>query len=300
MILKAILLGIIEGLTEFLPVSSTGHLIIANKLISFEGSFAALFDITIQVGAILAVVVFYRKKLLPDRYFFSQLKAAYNGKPASSSLPEQDALSADYQAEVDGTQTAHNSAKKLLLFWCKIIAAFFPAAVVGLFLDDIIEKQLFNTASVSAALAAGAVMMIIAERKKNRLAVEQVETVTFKQAVIIGIFQCLAMWPGMSRSASTISGALFLGLSREAAAEFSFFLGIPTIMAASFYKLLKTNLAITTEQAISLAAGTVVSFFVALLVIKLFTAYLKKRGLLPFAVYRIALAAVIFFFVAGI
>ena len=263
MILKAVILGIIEGLTEFLPVSSTGHLIIANRFFSFEGSFEAMFDIVIQFGAILAVVVYFRKEIFPSGL-------------------------------VKGSGIRNNpDVKRVVSLWKKIIIGFLPAAVIGVFIDEILEKYLFNTTSVSIALITGAFLMIIAERRKKTAATDSPEAITVKQALVVGFFQCLAMWPGMSRSASTIIGGLFMGFNRTLAAEFSFFLGIPTIMGASLYKLMKTGLDFSFNEWMTIAAGTVVSFIVALAVVKFFMDYLKKRGLLPFAVYRIALGAVI-------
>ncbi len=263
MILKAVILGIIEGLTEFLPVSSTGHLIIANRFFSFEGSFEAMFNIVIQFGAILAVVFYFRKEIFPS------------GLKRGTELKEDPEV------------------KRVVNLWKKIIIGFLPAAVIGVMIDEIMEKYLFNTMSVSIALITGAVLIIISERRKHSLSTETPEEITVKQALIVGFFQCLAMWPGMSRSASTIIGGLFCGFNRRLAAEFSFFLGIPTIMGASVYKLMKTGLVFTSLEWMTIAVGTVVSFFVALVVVKFFMNYLKKKGLMPFAVYRIALGAVI-------
>ncbi len=278
MLFKAVLLGIIEGLTEFLPVSSTGHLIIANRFITLDKGFEALFDIVIQIGAILAVVFYFRAELFPPG-FISVFKKAENGSAGKKS--------ADYRSRDSG----------VCLLWIKIIIAFIPAAVIGFCADDILERYLFNTGSVSAALIAGAFMMLYAEKFRGNKLTENVSAITVKQAIVIGLFQCLAMWPGMSRSASTIAGGLFTGLSRSMAAEFSFLLGIPTIMAASLYKLCKTGFsAITPGQWSALSAGTAVSFVTALLVIRFFMEYLKKKGLAPFAFYRIALGIVLIIF----
>ena len=266
MILNAVILGIIEGLTEFLPVSSTGHLIIANRFIKLDNGFEAVFNIVIQFGAILAVAVYFRKEIFPAGIFSGNA-----GKR---------------EGEI----------KRVYSLWKKIIIAFIPAAVIGIFIEDILEKYLFNTASVSAALIAGAFLMLYSEKFRKRDMTENASAITIKQALAIGFFQCLAMWPGMSRSASTIAGGLFAGLSRSLAAEFSFFLGIPTIMAASLYKLYKTGFAISPQQWVSLAAGTLVSFAVALLVVRFFMNYLKRKGLAPFAVYRIVLGLVILIF----
>ncbi|MDX9802385.1 MAG: undecaprenyl-diphosphate phosphatase, partial [Spirochaetia bacterium] len=190
-----------------------------------------------------------------------------------------------------------NEASRVYRLWIKIIIAFIPAAVIGLFVESFLEQYLFNTKSVSAALIAGAFLMLYAERHRGKKLTENVSDLTVSQALFIGFFQCLAMWPGMSRSASTIAGGLFAGLSRSMAAEFSFLLGIPTIMAASLYKLYKTGFsAISPQQWDALFTGTIVSFAVALFVIRFFMEYLKAKGLAPFAVYRIALGIVLIIF----
>lgn len=263
--LTAIILGIIEGLTEFLPVSSTGHLIIANMYYGFAGRFEAMFDIVIQFGAILAVVVFFRREIFPS----------FRGD----------------------REDGHKDLLQKITLWKKIIFGFFPAVVLGVFLNEFLEKYLFNPKSVALALIVGAVLMVAAEKRAGKPSVEDSDHITMKQALIIGFFQCLAMWPGMSRSASTIAGGMFCGLSRTVSAEFSFFLGIPTIMGASVYKLLKTGLDYNAAEWGALAVGTVVSFVVALVVIKYFMEWLKKHGLIPFAVYRVLLGAVILLFV---
>ena len=291
MIIKAIVLGIIEGLTEFLPVSSTGHLIIANRFFSFEGSFEAMFDIVIQFGAILAVVVYFRKEIFPSGLIGKEGKRPVPGKELHR--PAMDGGKVNGFEKGKSGHAGSSEIKRVISLWKKIIVGFLPAAVIGVMIDEILEKYLFNTVSVSIALITGALLMIIAEKRKNSSSTESPDAITFKQALVVGFFQCLAMWPGMSRSASTIIGGLFCGFNRRLAAEFSFFLGIPTIMGASVYKLMKTGLVFTSMEWMTIGAGTVVSFFVALIVVKFFMDYLKKRGLFPFAVYRIALGAVI-------
>ncbi len=276
MILKAVLLGIIEGLTEFLPVSSTGHLIIANRFITLDRGFEAVFDVVIQFGAIMAVVFYFRKELFPSGGISALTGKGYPGP--------------------GGKAAASGEVARVFQLWKKIIIAFIPAAAIGVFIEDILEKHLFNTLSVSVALIAGAFLMLYAEKRGKGGKTETVSGISVKQALAVGFFQCLSMWPGMSRSASTIAGGLFAGLSRTMAAEFSFFLGVPTIISASLYKLYKTGFVISSGQWAALAAGTAVSFVTALLVIGFFMDYLKKKGLLPFAVYRIVLGAVILLF----
>lgn len=254
-IAASVILGIIEGLTEFLPVSSTGHLIIANTFFSFsDRSFENMFNIVIQFGAILAVLFYFRKEIFPFG-------------------------------------VSHEKRDETFRLWKMIMIGFIPAAAAGVFIDDIMERYLFNPASVSAALICGAFLIFAAEKKsgnrKNQI--EKRNKITVKSAFITGLFQCLAMWPGMSRSASAISGALFCGFSRSLAAEFSFLLGIPTIMGASCYKLLKTGFDFTPFKWLLLGTGTALSFITALIVVKFFMSYLKKYSLKPFAVYRIIL-----------
>jgi len=259
MILKAIILGIIEGLTEFLPISSTGHLIIANKYINFTGEFANVFDVVIQVGAILAVIFYFWNKIFPR---FDDKKQA----------------------------------KRVYSLWFKVVVGFLPAAVLGFLFEDKIDKYLFNPLSVSIALIFGAILLIIAENRLKRVRVFDTDDMTYMDAVLVGIFQCLALWPGMSRSASTIIGGLLIGLSREVSAEFSFFLAIPTLVGASVLKLLKSSFLFSSIEWITLFVGTLVSFIVALLVIKFFMGYIKKKDLKPFAYYRIVLAVIVILF----
>lgn len=256
MIIKAIILGIIEGLTEFLPISSTGHLIIANKYIKFTGSFANVFDVVIQVGAILAVVLYFKDKLFPKL-----------GRAKQS--------------------------KKVYRLWAKVVVGFIPAMALGFLFKDYLEEHLFFPGPVAVALIVGAVLLLYAEARLKRVKVADTDNITYKQAFMVGIFQCLAMWPGMSRSASTIIGGLFLGLSREVAAEFSFFLAIPTLCGAAVLMLLKGGLAFGAYEWFIILVGTVVSFAVAYAVIAFFMSYIKKRKLAPFAYYRILLGIIV-------
>lgn len=264
--LVAFFLGIIEGLTEFLPVSSTGHLIIAGRWLTFsDPAFENMFNIVIQFGAILAVVLYFWNDIFP----FTRDK---------------------------------DKNKRIWKLWGLIIIAFLPAAVIGVCIDDWMEAHLFNPVSVAIALITGAVLIFIAEAKSSRQGqtgaglVTEPGGITIRLALAVGFFQCLAMWPGMSRSASTIIGAVFCGFARPLAAEFSFLLGIPTIMGASFFKLLKAGFDFSAYQWVILALGTVVSFITALVVVKFFMSYLKKYSLRPFAVYRILLGIAVLIF----
>ena len=256
MIINAIILGIIEGLTEFLPISSTGHLILANKYISFTGDFANVFDVVIQIGAILAVIVYFKDKLIPSFSKTDNIRNYYD-------------------------------------LWIKVAIGFIPAGILGFLFEKHIDKYLFNPVSVSIALIFGGILLFFAEKFVKKSSVSDTDKISYMQAFVVGVSQCMALWPGMSRSASTIIGGLFLGFSREVAAEFSFFLAIPTLIGASVFKLFKSGLIFTSYEWLLLSIGTIVSFVVALLVIAFFMNYLKKKDLAPFAYYRIALGLIV-------
>lgn len=269
--LKATLLGIIEGLTEFLPVSSTGHLIIFSNLMDFykhsSKEFVDMFNMVIQLGAILAVVVFYWKKI------WSTIIHLF---PSKNTSPEQCGL----------------------YFWSMILISCIPAAAIGLPFDDVIQKYLFNPLVVSCTLFFGALWMIYSENKLRKAKVTSLDDmiITPKQALTIGLFQTLSMIPGMSRSASTIIGGWSCGLSTVAAAEYSFFLAIPVMMGQALLhilKMLKMPTPLTNLEWTSLGVGFGVSFIVALLVIGSFLNFLKKKPMRYFAVYRILFAFIV-------
>ncbi|GAA0178638.1 undecaprenyl-diphosphate phosphatase [Clostridium sediminicola] len=269
-IIKAVIIGIVEGFTEFIPVSSTGHMIIIGHLIGFVGNsdptslyskeFTDMFEVVIQLGAILAIVVLYWGKIMDTLKNFSP-------KHKNSGL----------------------------IFWLKIIVASLPAAVIGLKFDDLIKAKLFHALPVTLALLIGAIWMIYAENKfRGKSVTKLIDDISFKQALIIGCFQCLAMWPGMSRSASTIIGGWIVGLSTVAAAEFSFFLALPVMVGASLLSFIKMQITLNTIQIIALTAGFIVSFIVALVVVDKFIGYLKKKEMKVFAYYRIIVAVLLF------
>lgn len=251
---KAIVLGIVEGVTEFLPISSTGHLIIINNWLRFSSSFTTLFDVVIQLGAIAAVVVVFWKKLWPF------------GK---GSLQMSESLG----------------------LWYKVIVAVLPALVLGALFGVIIEEKLFNPVTVALALIIGGLVLIFVE-KKDRSALVAVD-ITYRNAVLIGLFQCLAMIPGASRSAATIIGAMFLGVGRSKAVEFSFFLAVPTMVAASGYSLLKHGFTLTQNELFVLAAGFITAFLSALAGITFFIKYIQNHDFKKFGYYRVALGAVV-------
>lgn len=269
-IIKSIILGIVEGITEFLPISSTGHLIIFQNLLNFKNGLTAnyveMYTYVIQLGAILAVIVLYWNKIKDTLFNFFPKKVTYE--------------------------------KSGLKFWLMIVIACIPGGVIGILLDDLADKYLFNAYTVAIALILGAFWMVYAENKfrHNKLEAKKDINVTPKQALIIGAFQSLAVIPGMSRSASTIIGGWIAGLTTVAATEFSFFLAIPVMIGMSFLKILKLGglTILTSMEIVALVVGFVVSFIVALLVINRLINYLKKKPMRIFAVYRILFAIVVF------
>ncbi len=267
-ILKAILFGIVEGITEWLPVSSTGHMILLDKFIQLKVSpeFYEMFQVVIQLGAILAVILLFFHKLNP----FS---------------PKKD----------------REQKKNTWQLWFKVVVAVLPSAVLGLLLDDWMDDHLYIYWVVALALVVYGVAFIFMERinKKRAFKIENVFAIDYRTALLIGAFQCLSLIPGTSRSGATILGAIILGVSRPAGAEFSFFLAIPTMLGASALKLLKFILsgvsATGTEIAI-LLVGTVVSFIVSVLVINGLVAFVRKHSFAPFGIYRIVLGTLVLLF----
>jgi len=254
---KAFVLGIIEGITEFIPVSSTGHLILAGKAIAFDTSYAATFDIFIQLGAILAVVFLYWKRFMALLEF-------------------------DSKDGFSGTQGI-----------LKLFVACLPAFVLGALFHEHIKEYLFSATTVASALIFGGVVMIVIEMFPRASQEERLEAISLKQCFLIGVFQCFAMWPGMSRSGSTIIGGLLVGLNRNVAAEFSFLVAVPVMVAAVGYDSLKNLSDFTGEALPVFALGFVVSFFTAILAIRFFLTLLNKFSLKPFGVYRIILGTAV-------
>ncbi len=241
-----LILSIIEGLTEFIPVSSTGHLLLTSDILGFNSP-DGTFEIAIQLGAISAVVVYYRQ-------FFRSL-----------------------------IQT--NDMRTITHLLC----AALPVLILGFLAYDVIKLYLFNPFSIALSLIVGSVLMIIAERKKNT-SPQQINQLTVRSALTIGLWQCLALWPGMSRSGATICGGLFAKMDHQNSAKFSFILGVPVIGAAVGYDLLKSWDKLSTTMMLSIGVGSVLSFFISLIAIRFFLVLLDKTKLLPFAVYRMILA----------
>ena len=264
-ILKSVLLGIVEGITEWLPISSTGHMILLNEFLSLNVSpaFWELFEVVIQLGAILAVIVLFFRKLNP----FAPSKT---------------------KAEKNGTW----------MLWLRIILAVLPSAVIGLLLDDWFTEHFYSYTVVAVALIVYGIAFIVIERiRKNKaVRVDRMEDIGWGDALMIGCFQILAIVPGTSRSGSTILGAMLFGLSRTAAAEFSFYLAIPTMAGASLLKGVKFFLdgnTVTSHEWIILLVGCVTAFLVSLLVIRSLMDYVRRHSFAAFGVYRIILGALV-------
>ena len=274
-LLKAVLFGIVEGVTEWLPISSTGHLILLNEFITLNVSdaFRSMFDVVIQLGAILAVIVLFFHKLNP----FSLTKS-------------------------------EGEKKQTWQLWFKVVAAIIPSGIVGVLFDDWMEAHFHNATVVAIALIVYGVAFILVERRNARRVggktVEDVYAIDYKTALLIGCFQCLSLIPGTSRSGSTILGAILIGVGRSAGAEFSFFMAIPTMLGASAIKGLKfllSGVSATGTEIGVLIVGCVVSFVVSLLVIRGLMEYVRRHSFSAFGVYRIILGVVVlvYFALAG-
>ncbi len=269
-ILKSILYGIVEGITEWLPISSTGHMILLEEIMpmNVSKSFWSMFLVVIQLGAILAVVVLYWNKIFP-------FKKNKEGK--------------------------YTSVKSIWILWSKILVATIPAAIIGLALDDWIDAHLYNGFVVAIMLIlVGVAFIYIENRNKNmRPSVNSLSALSYKDALIIGLFQVVAaVLPGTSRSGATIVGGLMIGVSRAVAAEFTFFLAIPVMFGASLLKLVKFGLAFSVLEFFILVIGMVVAFFVSIFVIRFLMSYIKKHDFKVFGWYRIVLGAFVLIFFA--
>ncbi len=272
-ILKAILFGIVEGITEWLPVSSTGHMILFDRFVKLDVSeeFYKMFEVVIQFGAILAVVVLFWNKLWP---FMMKEKKSSSGKTVGW---KEGALD----------------------MWLKIIVACIPAAIVGVLFDDKIDALFYHPVPVAVALIVVGVLFILVEtvRGNKKAAVNSIAELTYKSVIIIGLFQLLAaIFPGTSRSGATIIGALLIGVSRATAAEFTFFLAVPVMAGASALKIAKyalSGIAMSGPELVILLVGTVTAFLVSVLVIKFFMGYIKKHDFKVFGWYRIVLGILV-------
>ena len=264
-ILKVILFGIVEGITEWLPVSSTGHMIILDEFIKLDCTpeFLEMFLVVIQLGAIMAVVILFWNKIFPFQF-----------KDKTKPVIEMDKI----------------------MLWVKIVVACIPAAVVGLLFDDVFEALFYHAIPVALALIIFGVAFIVIERRNKgaKAKIKTLDDITFKTALIIGVFQLIAaIFPGTSRSGATIVGALLIGVSRSVAAEFTFFLAIPVMFGASLLKIVKFGLSFTAVEAGMLVLGMVVAFAVSVFVIKFLMDYIKKHDFQVFGWYRIILGVIV-------
>ena len=264
-VLKVIILGIVEGITEWLPISSTGHMILVDEFMKLNVSpeFMEMFRVVIQLGAILAVVLLYFPKLWP----FCSPKNGWIRKDTWS-------------------------------LWFKVLVAVLPAAVIGIPFDDTLDAMFYNYQTVAVTLIVYGILFIVVENynKKRNPRVTSLSEITYSLAIGIGIFQVLSLIPGTSRSGSTILGAILLGASRGIAAEFSFFLGIPVMFGASLLKLVKFGFAFSSAELLLLLVGMVTAFFVSILAIKFLMGYIKKNDFKPFGYYRIILGVLVLFY----
>ena len=262
-ILKSIILGIIEGITEWLPISSTGHMILVDQFLQLNMSeaFKDLYFVVIQLGAIMAVVVLYWKKIFPFDFTSKEIVK-----------------------------------KDIFIMWVKIFIACVPAAIVGILWDDKINELFYNFKSVAIVLIVFGILFIVIENynKGKNPKVDNINNLSFKMAMIIGLFQLIAaVFPGTSRSGATIVGALLLGISRGVAAEFTFFLAIPVMLGASLLKLIKFGFVFTSLEGTVLIVGIIISFIVSLFVIKFLMEYIKKHDFKVFGWYRIVLGCIL-------
>ena len=277
---KVLILGIVEGLTEFLPISSTGHLILFGKFIELSPKeFSNAFFVIIQLGAILSVLYLYFNDLNPIGKYKIQEKVG--DKYKSLSLK-------------DKWKLRDMPTMRLL---AKIIIGFLPAAVLGFLFDDLIDNYLFNEVTVSIALIFYGIIIILMEKKNkdSNFKYNDLDDISLKTAFFIGVFQCLAMVPGTSRSAATIIGAMLLGCSRTSAAKFSFYLAIPTMLGATALKVIKIGISFSLWQWFLIIVGGIVSYIVALIVIKKFLSYIRNNDFTYFGIYRIILGILVLF-----
>lgn len=272
-IIKAIIYGIVEGITEWLPISSTGHLILVEELLPFKGTgenFFSMFDVVIQLGAIMAVVVLFWPKIWP----FALTAKEREGKQGLASFIKMD----------------------IMTLWFKILVSTIPAAVIGLLFDDVFDALFYNPVCVAIALIVFGIAFIVIENwnKGRNAKVTSLSEITYTTALLIGVFQLLAaIFPGTSRSGATIVGALLIGVSRTIAAEYTFFLAIPVMFGASLLKVLKFGFAFTFLELVVLLVGTLVSFVVSVFALRFLMGYVKKHDFKVFGWYRIALGIVV-------
>ena len=272
----ATILGIVEGLTEFLPVSSTGHLILVGHFLGFDGDLAASADISIQLGAILAVIAYERHKLLSMIGLAAQ---------------EQQNVSTMIRARGTTPWETHRN----LWFLIGLGLAFLPAAAIGFLTHGWIKSHLFTPQTVAVSSIVGGLIILAVEARRDQARIHQLEQVSLTSAFWIGVSQCASLLPGMSRSGSTIIGGLLVGLDRKIATEYSFFLALPTLITATCYQMWKSRDVFQQDDYLALGIGMVVSFVVAWIVIAAFLSFVKKHTLRPVAYYRILMGIAVFY-----
>lgn len=252
-LIQSIIIAIIEGITEFLPISSTGHMIIASTLMKINNDeFVKTFEICIQIGAIMAIMLMYVKKFLSG-----------------------------------------------LNIYFKLMVAFLPTAIIGFLAYDIIKSYLFNPIVVATSLILGGIILIFIDQKveNQQTTVLEIESISYKNAFLIGLFQCISMIPGVSRAAATIIGGIFNGLNKKQATEFSFLLAVPTMLAASSYDLLKTNIQFNSQEIMILGLGLVIAFVMAWMTVKFFLKFISHYGFKHFGYYRIVIGIIFLLFI---
>ena len=280
----ATILGIVEGLTEFLPVSSTGHLILVGHMLGFEGDLAASAEISIQLGAILAVIAYERQKLM------SMIGQAGREQRDVSTMIQARGTT-PWSTVLKTSWATH----KNLWFLLGLGLAFLPAAAIGFLTHSWIKNHLFTPQTVAASSILGGFIILAVEARRDQARVHQLEQVSLPSAFWIGIAQCASLFPGMSRSGSTIIGGLLVGLDRKVATEYSFFLALPTLIVATCYQMWKSRDVFQQEDYVALGIGMLVSFVVAWIVIAAFLSFVKRHTLRPFAYYRILMGIVVFY-----
>ncbi len=284
-IIKAIIYGIVEGITEWLPISSTGHLILVEELIPFTGTsenFFGMFDVVIQLGAIMAVVVLFWNEIWP----FTFSKTQQGSNPAEKKQNGKNGIMSFVKMDI-------------MTLWFKIVVACVPAAVIGILFDEVFEELFYNPVCIAIALIVFGVAFILVENwnKGREAKINSLTELTYQTAVLIGVFQLIAaIFPGTSRSGATIVGALLIGVSRKVAAEFTFFLAIPVMFGASLLKVLKFGFDFTGLELALLAVGIVTAFAVSLFVLRFLMGYIKKHDFKIFGWYRIVLGIVVLVF----
>jgi undecaprenyl-diphosphatase len=285
----AALLGVVEGLTEFLPVSSTGHLILVGHWLGFTGGVAVSVEISIQLGSILAIIAYERKRIATILGRAAAERASFRQLLRGASKASDLSMKQDWSYVLYRSSGQHPN----LWFLLGLSLAFIPAAVIGLLARPWIEAYLFNPISVAVMLITGGLVILVVEARPSKPTITELDHVNFMTAILVGLAQCVSLIPGVSRSGATIVGGLLVGMERRVATEYSFFLALPTMIAATTYKMYKSQDLLTSSDVFALAIGLVVAFFVAWAVIAAFLAFLKKHTLRTFAYYRVLLGIVV-------